>query len=69
MLESAGSDDFVRTTHWPPAVRIRTAMPVDKRAFGVEPPDGFVANDSRGSELIRDELGLVPRNTRLAITR
>jgi hypothetical protein len=49
MLESARSDDHDRTTRRPPAVRIRTAMAVEKRAFSAEPPDSVVANDSPGA--------------------
>jgi hypothetical protein len=49
MLESATSDDYVRTTRRPPQVRIRTAMAVEKRAFSAEVSDSVVANDSPGA--------------------
>jgi hypothetical protein len=59
------SDDYVRTTRRPPAVRIRTTLAVDKRVFCIERPNTVIANDS---PVVRDrcEMILDPRSAEYA---
>jgi hypothetical protein len=59
------SDDYVRTTRRPPAVRIRTTLAVDKRAFCIERPNTVIANDS---PVVRDRCEMIvdPRSAEYA---